>query len=295
MDGYLSHFSAAKFWDIPNIELVLGKEIVERDSIDFTVYNRTSRFHKNGHTFYLCEHVLPKGAVVKKDGEIIASPELLFFQFASKLGIHRLILLGLQLCAHPPGKPHMALTTKKKLEAFLVQISGLHGCRNALRAVRYIADGSASIMESLVYMILTLPNAMGGYGLGGAVFNYEISLADEAKKRLGQERCFVDLYYGAKKVAVEYDSFTFHSSPTEQGKDSIRSSVLFKQGIEVLHMSTIQLYDKDACADFAFKLAFRLGKQIRIRTEKFKVSRELIRELLPVKDEMSDLHSRLEQ
>jgi hypothetical protein len=136
-------------------------------------------------------------------------------------------------------------------------------------------------MESMVYMILTLPYALGGCGLDGAVFNYGIKLKDEAGRRLGQKRCFTDLYYKPAKLAVEYESFAFHNSPTEQGKDVMRSAILGRQGVEVMHLSTIQLYDKNACMDFAFNLASRLGKRIQIRTKKFDEMHTLLRALLP--------------
>jgi very-short-patch-repair endonuclease len=136
-------------------------------------------------------------------------------------------------------------------------------------------------MESLAFMILTLPHALGGYGLGGAVFNHEIKLRDEAGKRLGQKRCFADLYYKPAKLAVEYESFAFHNSPSEQGKDMMRSAILERQGVEVMHLSTIQLYDKDACKDFVFNLASRLGRRIQIRTKKFDEMHALLRALLP--------------
>ncbi|NLB17239.1 MAG: hypothetical protein GX825_00520, partial [Syntrophomonadaceae bacterium] len=137
------------------------------------------------------------------------------------------------------------------------------------------------IMESITYMILTLPHALGGYGIRGAVFNFAINLKDETAKRLGQQRCFMDLYYKPMKLAVEYDSFTFHNSPSEQGRDAIRSAILNRHGIDVMHLSTIQIYDRKACADFAANLAYRLGKRIEIRTKKFGEMNALLRTLLP--------------
>jgi very-short-patch-repair endonuclease len=190
-------------------------------------------------------------------------------------------LLGLQLCSYPPGKPSEAITTKQKLETFLAKTSGHRGHEKAMRAVKYIEDGSASVMESMVYMILTLPYTLGGYGLDGAIFNHEIKLKAEAAKRLGLKRCFTDLYYKSVKVAVEYESFVFHNSPSEQGKDIMRSAILDRQGIEVMHLRTIQLYDKEACKDFVFNLASRLGKRIQIRAKKFDEMHALLRTLLP--------------
>lgn len=282
MKEYLSHFSSAIHWNIPYIESVIGTEITESDLVDFTVSERCAGSYKKGR-IHLCKLDLPVGAVKKINGQMVASPELLFLQLASKLDIHRLILLGLQLCSYPPGSPSGAITTKQKLRTFLAKTSGHRGQRKAIRATMYLENGSASVMESIAYMILTLPYVLGGYGLKGAVFNHEIRLKDEAGKRLGQKRCFADLYYGPAKLAVEYESFAFHSSPLEQGKDAIRSEILGRQGVIVMHLSTIQLYDKDACKDFAFNLATRLGKRIQIRTKKFNEMNTLLRALLPTK------------
>jgi len=282
MKEYLSYFSAAVFWNIPYLEAVLGSEIDGTNPVDFTVSERSARSQKKGRIIHLCELPLPAGAVISRNGTMVVSPELLFLQLASKLDIHRHILLGLQLCSHPPGNPVAAITTKQKLKAFLAKTPGHRGHRKALRTIKYIENGSASIMESLVYMILTLPYALGGYGLNGAIFNYEIKLKDEASKRLGQKRCFADLYYKSAKMAVEYESFAFHHSPIDQGKDMVRSAILERQGVEVMRLSTIQLYDQDACMDFAINLASRLGKRIQIRTKKFNQTHALLRTLLPV-------------
>jgi hypothetical protein len=280
MKGYLSHFSSAIHWDIPYIEAIIGTEVTETDLVDITVSERCTGVDKK-YRMHLCELNLPVGAVISRNGTMVASPELLFLQLANKLDIHRLILLGLQLCSHPPGNPSKAITSKQKLKTFLAKTTGHRGHRKALRAVKYLENGSASIMESIAYMILTLPHALGGYGLDGAVFNHEIILKDETGKRLGQKRCFMDLYYIAAKLAVEYDSFTFHNSPQEQGKDAIRSVILGRQGIEVIHLNTFQLYDKDACRDFALYLASRLGRRIQIRTKNFDKMHTILRTLLP--------------
>lgn len=290
MKEYLSHFSAAVHWKIPYIENVSGTEIVASDAdsgggaaatAEITVSDRRKRFQRKGHKIHLCERELPRGAVTLRDGIRVAAPELLFLQLAPKLSVHRLILLGLQLCSHPPGMPVDAITTKNRLAHFLAKTTCHRGSKKALRAVKYLEDGSASVMESMVYMILTLPHALGGYGLGEARFNYEIGLKDESGNHLGQKRCFADLYYKSEKVAVEYDSFAFHNSPTAQGRDAIRSSMLDSQGIQVMHLNTIQLYNRKACENFALNLAGRLGRRIQIRAEKFDEMNTLLRALLP--------------
>lgn len=281
MKKYLSYYSAVTFWNIPYIEVVLGSEIDRVDRIDMTVSERKIRSSEANQKIRLCELELPPGAVVSRNGTTVASPELLFLQLALELSIHRLILLGLQLCSYPPGNSSVAITTKEKLETFLAKTLGHRGHRKALRASKYIEDGSASIMESIVYMILTLPNVLGGYGLDGAVFNHEIKLKEEGGNRLGQKRCFTDLYYKSAKLAVEYESFAFHNSPWDQGKDMVRAATLERQGIDVMRLSTVQLYNKNSCKDFAFNLARRFGKRIQIRTDKFDQMHTQLRALMP--------------
>jgi hypothetical protein len=281
MKEYLSDFSAVKTWDIPYIENILDYEIIVEDTPHITVTEPNARFRSNGKKVHSCELALPTGAIIERNGRMIVSPELLFLELACKLSIHRLILLGLQLCSHPPGFPSMAITTKQKLNAFLTKTTGHRGHRKAIRAVKYVENGSASIMESLTYMIFTLPHTLGGYGLNGAVFNHEIKLKSGARIRFGQCRCFTDLYYKQAKLAVEYESFTYHNSPSKQGKDVMRSAILERQGVDMMHLSTIQLYDTDACSDFAYNLAARLGKRIQIRTKRFNDMHALIRALLP--------------
>lgn len=286
MKKYISHYSAAMAWNIPYIETVLGSKITESDSSNITVSKYNARFFSKDNKIYSCELDLPVGAVIVRNGRAIASPELLFLELASELSIHSLILLGLELCSHPQAQPSKAITTRQKLAAFLEKTSGHRGHYNATRAVKYVENGSASIMESLAYMILTLPHALGGYGLNSAVFNHEISLKSEARAHLKQNYCYVDLYYKRAKLAVEYESFTHHSSPLEQSKDMVRSDFLESQGIYVMHMSTIQLYDIDACRNFAYNLARRLKKRMQIRSKRFNEMHALIRALLPDKKDV---------
>jgi hypothetical protein len=281
MEGYISGISAAIIWDIPCIETVIGRKISEIDETDITVTKYNARFRQNGKKVHASESLLPPGAVVIKDGKRIASPELLFLELAGKLSIHRLILLGLQLCSHQSGSTSLSITTTQKLREFLAKTKGHRGQYNAVRALKYVKEGSASIMESLAYMILGLPNALGGYGLKGAVFNHEIKLKGEAALSLGQDHCYVDLYYKREKVGVEYQSLVYHSSPAEQGKDAKRAAILERKGINVMFFTTIQLYERAACRDFAHTLATRLGRRIEIRTKKFDEMHTMLRELLP--------------
>lgn len=283
MNYFISHYSAAYYWNIPNLDIVLNsilgpthkEKYIKGDIIDITVTDRNKRRKKRGYNSHYCSSNLPAGAIQKRGTEFIASPELVFLQLANYLDIHQLILFGLQICSHKPGKPSEALTTARKIAKLLDQTKGCHGNKKASRALRYIKDGSNSILESITYMILTLPPSLGGYGLSGAIFNQEILLADG--------RCFVDLYYKEMKLAIEYDSFDNHKTATDQGRDSIRATKIELQGIDVFRIVTIQLYDKAQCRNVVTNLASKLGKRIRIQNKNFYSAHNRIREFLPRK------------
>ena len=92
MKEYLSHFSAARWWNIPYINEIVGSEATVANSADITVSEHNARIRKNGKRARSCELALPAGAITRRNGKWVASPELLFLELANKLSIHRLIL-----------------------------------------------------------------------------------------------------------------------------------------------------------------------------------------------------------
>jgi very-short-patch-repair endonuclease len=288
MKEFMSHFSAAYYWGIPNLDAILqSKHKDKRQSksvMETTVTDVHNRYKKKLNFKHETIIPLPRNAVIRCSIGYVASPELVFLELANYLNLHQLILLGLQMCAHCVGEPSRAISTKYRLDAFLKKTPGHYGHKKAVRALKYIQNGSASIMESIVFMVLTLPNSLGGYGLDGVQFNHEI-IFDSGSS---QKRCFADLYYSKAKVAVEYDSFTHHNTPKEQSKDLIRATTLKKHGIEVIRFGTQQLYDKNKCEDFALSVASSIGKRVRIRCKGFYREHNKIRELLPRKKQPSN-------
>lgn len=288
MKEFLSHFSAAYRWNIDCLDSVVGVEyanMYKKNLVtDITVTHHSMKRKRNHECIiHVCEQTLPTSSVTKQGNTFIASPELVFLQMSNELDIHRLILLGLQMCSHPVGRKEKAVTTTDNLNSFLKKTSGHHGHKRAEQALRYVTDGSASIMESIAFMILTLPHLYGGFGLSGACFNYKIPLDPRGRRQLGKSSCFVDIYYEKEKLAVEYDSFAYHNTPTAQGNDNVRASTLERLGIEVVRFSTIQLYDKKVCKDFAGNLASRLGKRVRIRSKRYEEEQSKLWKLLPSK------------
>lgn len=282
---YYSHYSAACLWGIPHLDTVLGTYGAQRalgnEAIDISVDCLNERYWRKGRILHSCNMDLPRDARVKKDGMMVSSPSLLFLELATKLDMQHLILLGLLLTSHPPGEPDKALTTKKKITKLVEAVPTYKGNNKAKQALEYIENGSASLVEALAYMIFVLPHSLGGYGFKGVTLNHEVELNIEAQKNLKQKRCFVDLYFGKARLAVEYDSFAHHNTPADQAKDMLRASVLERQGITVMRLGTVQLYDSQACELFVKNLAARLEKRIRIRNEGFEAAHQSLRALLP--------------
>ena len=111
-------------------------------------------------------------------------------------------------------------------------------------------------MESLTYMILGLPHALGGYGLGDAVLTIRWSSKKKDRHVSGKTTAAWICFTNRQNWRL-YESFAHHQSLLKL-EGAIQVIILQRRGIDVMHMSTIQLYDKEACRDFAYALANRI-------------------------------------
>lgn len=282
---YVSHFSAAKLWNIPYLDYFLKDEYMDQfkhDPItDITVTNQSLRYSRKNCRIHLNTRPLPRGAIANRNGLIISTPEFIFLELAKELNIYELILFGLQLCSHPPGQQDYAVTTKRKLKEFLKKTCGFDGHLKATQALKYIKNGSNSIMESIVFIVFSLPYRLGGFGFDSICFNSEISLNSSAQSNLTQKRCYVDLFYPEGNLAIEYDSNQHHDSIAKYDKDMLRSNTIKSQGIDVLHITKNQLYRKKSCEQLAYNIAKQSGKRLRYQTKAFYQSNFKLRKLLP--------------
>lgn len=279
MAKYMSGNAAVNYYNIPDISVALGYSPEKDGFDDYTVTSRNERHKVKGQRIHLCTIPLPKDAVVTRYGKDVSSPELLFLEFANKLPLRQLILFGMQLCSHYDSA--IILTTTKKITSFVNNTPGYRGRSKALRALKYIKDGAASVMESLLYMMLTLPNRLGGCGFPPPELNYRVKLKEDGRRQLKRKNNYTDLYYKNAKVVVEYNSYKFHKKPKSQSADGIRSEVLTSQGLTVKHLATYQFYNPDTFWTFAKNLAKLLKKRLRVRSKHFTEEHRLLRELFP--------------
>ena len=237
---------------------------------------------------------VPAGCFVSaKDGLEVSSPEFCFLQMAMQLPLPGLIELGYELCGtysmltaggpdkYKSGLPERpTLTSTKKISDFVDQMTHFKGHANAVRALRYVLEGSASPMETIVAVLLTLPYRLGGFSLPIPKLNYRIELSKIAKRSANKEYFKCDLFWPDHNVAVEYDSNKYHSGPTQIEEDSKKRNTLDLMGIKVITVTTGQLYHSNEFENVARLIAKRIGKRLVFKDPGFNVAYNELRDQL---------------
>jgi len=241
----------------------------------------------------------PEGCFINIDDSIfVSSPEFCFLQMANKYALLGLIELGYELCGSysmPAARTvtgdsralekgfydRQPLTNTKKLESFLSRMSGIKGHQNAMRALRYILDGSGSPMETKLSMFLTLPYKLGGFGFPKPELNKRIILS-KADKRVSDKSFYIcDLFWTDYGLAVEYDSEQYHSGRNKIAEDSKKRNSLAMIGVIVITVTKTQIFDSKEFEKVIGAISKRLRKRLRINSPKFNdVHNELRGQLL---------------
>ena len=230
------------------------------------------------------------------DGLFVSSPEFCFLQMASLLPLAGLIELGYELCgtyslpaAGDPNVPERGfhirrpLTGTRRLTAFLDRMPGANGHQNAVKAVRYILEGSASPMETKLSIILTLPYRLGGFGFPTPELNFRVVPSKTDKKFSSKESYVCDLFWPDHDLAVEYDSVLFHAGQGQIANDSKKKNVLVMMDVTVISVTKQQLYSLGEFWKTAGAIAKCLGKRLKCDKPDFVAAhRDLHRQLLGI-------------
>lgn len=228
---------------------------------------------------------LPARAILDtQNGFCVCSPELCFVQTARSLGLAKTIELGYELCGTydisvDDLRECAPLTSVERLTAFVEAVGAVHGKRTAVRALRYVVDGSASPRETILTMLLCLPYSLGGYGIPMPLLNYKVDLGKREQRIAGRGSLRCDLYWPDAKLAVEYEG-QIHAEPDRISKDSMRRDALISRGITVVTVTKWQLNDGGELNGIAHVIAERVGKRLRYKDPEFtRASLALRREL----------------
>lgn len=160
----------------------------------------------------------------------VSTPEACFIQMAGSLPLIHLIELGFLLCGtYAPSAVDLPmtcglqpLTSLSRLNNYIDRCGGESGVVNARRALKYVRNGSASVMETKLTMLLCLPRMLGGIGLPLPELNAEILIPSNLTGRTLTNVRRPDLFWPDRNVAVEYDSNEYHSVAERVVEDSRR-------------------------------------------------------------------------
>ena len=219
---------------------------------------------------------IPPRAFYRVGDMNVSSPEFVFLQMAQELPLAQLIALGCELCgtyvllpksaAHPESldespQRNSSLTSVDRLLKFVEHAKGAHGRTKALRALKYVIDGSRSPMETVVYMLLCLPPKLGGYGLRKPVLNADIPLDDEARAIAGRISCYGDLCWIEEKLDIEYHGVV-HVGASHMKSDVGRELGIEHMGWRVITITSPQVFDEEQFEIVAKEAAAHLKKRL---------------------------------
>lgn len=236
---------------------------------------------------HLFTRELPSNSVLKIAGSyFVCTPEFAFLQMAAqRKEMIFLLELGYELCGTYQalvegsfGDYGVApLMTVASLRGFVEKNPSLPGACAVRRILPFLADGSASVRETKLALLLGLPRRFGGYGFGVPAMNYSV-LANDRAKCIAQRSSFrCDVCWPDCKVDVEYQSKFVHSGETARIRDSRRANALASMGWTVIGVTNEELESPSACDAIAEAVRKALGKQRRYAPDNFKQRNEELR------------------
>ena len=216
------------------------------DEWHFMVPCASRRICKLRYGYTVCAGRFPPHSFVRTAcGAAIVVPELCFMQLANRLSLPQLVLLGDEWCGTYTfgcdGEERLLrrngqLCTLDSLRYFTGAASWMGGSKRARAALGHVVEGAASVRESMLEMMLCLPQRLGGFGLPRPQMNYEVAFNIEARLITGRECAYCDLCWPEAKVDVEYDGQEWHEG-VNAVRDKERANALRHMGYTVLFVS----------------------------------------------------------
>ena len=249
---------------------------VEGRPLDILVFDPEMRRQSKQLICHVWGTAIPPRAFYRVGDMNVSSPEFVFLQMAQELPLAQLIALGCELCGTyvllPKSAKHpelldespqrtASLTDVKRLRTFVERAEGAHGRTKAIRALKYIIDGSRSPMETMTYMLLCLPPKLGGYGLPKPVMNADIPLDEEARTIAGRTSCYGDLCWIEEKLDIEYHG-EVHVGASHMKSDVGRELGIEHMGWRVMTVTSPQVFDEEQFEVVAKEAAAHLKKRL---------------------------------
>lgn len=238
--------------------------------IHVLVPDQSMRLHCREAVFHTCSYCLHPNSYVQVSCDLfVAKPELALLSVARHASMPEVVQLCFELCgsyrllAEGGFRAAEPLATPESLRRFAARSSRMFGAEAVAGASRFALAGSASPMETVAAMLLTLPRRLGGYGLPQPVLNYRVDIPEASRWLTDKSYYVVDLCWPKERVAVEYDSDLYHVGAERIAADAARKNVLFHIGYPVTTICREQIMSARNMDGIAEMLTRRLGLRVR--------------------------------
>ena len=225
------------------------------------------------HAMHVCTSELPEGSLYAlRDGVYVCSPEFVFLQLAQTLDLIQLIAYGFELCGlyafdeyaeRGMVQRSVSLVTLAQLTRFVENANGMRGRKRALEALRFIQENSASPMETVCALLLSLPYRFGGYSLPKLVLNLQIDVPRSLRPLCPKGYVRADLRVPGTLLVLEYLGEFDHSGRNSMQADRGRVAALREMGYEVVELTSMQVWNLEAFEIIAKRTSKAFGKRIR--------------------------------
>lgn len=280
MEPYYSHQTAAILLGVPGIESIIGRTINAFSDIHITVPTRSLRRNLKGYDIHYSDgSKLPPGSLQRIGENLVASPQLVFVQMGQILTFEQHVMLGYQLCSHIEGPYSPKYSTKEMLSSYIQRAENFHGCKQAREALKHVAEGSCSYVESVLHMKSTLPHVHGGLNIPGIQLNQKVTLTPAEAQRRNEKNVFIDLCNPEQKVGLEYMSNAFHPEETFL-YDYYKASILANRGYRIVEVRAHEVYNRSKLEQIMLDYARLLKHRVRINTDRYQAGSDAIYKLL---------------
>jgi very-short-patch-repair endonuclease len=206
----------------------------------------------------------------------------------NELSLARALEVGMEFCGtYAPrsidpddkGMRDYQLMDAARFERHVNAWKGMHGLTQARVVAKYLANGSASPMETKLYLLLCLPQLYGGYNLARPELNAQVDTPEDSMYILRAQHIYPDELWRKAHVVVEYDG-EYHNDPRQAARDELRRSILESMGYTVFVFKKQHVYNPLVFDKMVSTVAAKLGRRIRPLSLKQQLARERLREEL---------------
>lgn len=194
-------------------------------------------------------------------------------------------LMGTYRLAAPGGETRYqqkALLTATEMGRLLAGVPRAYGKNRIEAALDLALPHSASPMETALALMLSLPEAYGGYGLPQPQLNRACPVGNHERLWDGGPTITPDLLWEDANLVIEYDSDGMHGSlgAHKLARDATRANVLSAMGYTVLRMTTLNIQSLAEVERIATQVAERLGTSIVEPSDALRIRRGKLHALL---------------